>query len=253
MQLFKTTRSVGQKTAIGVLLVALVLPLVASPFIAAAEVGGTITRTSQPADVTNPIATIELVTVGPELKDCVGVSPQTCMVVDGNYFYDTIEGFDYEEGYDYKLYINKTARTDVPADANAYQYSLVRIQSKTPATITPTATDDTNLTNILTQLDSILTRYLQVAPWEHHTGTFTFTDNRFTTTASCNTIMGSYKRDGFNLTFSDIASTKKACLDANTAAAEASLIKTLHAVDSFTIINNGINLSGGDQTLTLTR
>ena len=50
---------------------------------------------------------IREVTVGPALAKCYGVGEQTCMIVDGEFFYDGIEGFDYEAGYDYRLRIGK--------------------------------------------------------------------------------------------------------------------------------------------------
>ena len=46
---------------------------------------------------------IREVTVGPTLAKCYGVGLQSCMVVDGGFFYDGIEGFEYEPGYDYRL------------------------------------------------------------------------------------------------------------------------------------------------------
>ena len=50
---------------------------------------------------------IREVTVGPTLAKCYGVGLQSCMVVDGEFFYDGIEGFEYEAGYDYRLRIGK--------------------------------------------------------------------------------------------------------------------------------------------------
>ena len=50
---------------------------------------------------------IREVTVGPTLAKCYGVGLQSCMVVDGGLFYDGIEGFEYEAGYDYRLRIGK--------------------------------------------------------------------------------------------------------------------------------------------------
>ena len=47
------------------------------------------------------------VTVGPTLARCYGVGEQSCMVVDGEFFYDGIEGFEYEAGYNYRLRIGK--------------------------------------------------------------------------------------------------------------------------------------------------
>ncbi len=56
-----------------------------------------------------PSSEVVTLYVGPELVDCVGVGPQKCMMVktepDGEYqyFYDQIEGLEYEEGYEYEL------------------------------------------------------------------------------------------------------------------------------------------------------
>ena len=45
------------------------------------------------------IETVEKrVSVGPNLADCVGLQPRTCLVVDGLFFYDYIEGFNHIEG-----------------------------------------------------------------------------------------------------------------------------------------------------------
>ena len=76
------------------------------------------------------------VIVGPELKDCVGVGPMQCMVVDGELFYSRIDGFDYEEGYVYKLTIERydawPDEEETPQDASRYGYRLIETISKTP-------------------------------------------------------------------------------------------------------------------------
>ena len=83
------------------------------------------------------------VTVGPTLAKCYGVGLQSCMVVDGGLFYDGIEGFDYEPGYDYRLRIGKYDPWDggEPAqDAGRYAYRLLEqleksLSPSTPATL----------------------------------------------------------------------------------------------------------------------
>ena len=80
------------------------------------------------------------VTVGPTLTKCYGVGLQSCMVVDGNYFYDGIEGFTYEPGYDYRLRIGKYdpwGGGEPPQDAGQYAYRLLEQLEKTPAPSTP--------------------------------------------------------------------------------------------------------------------
>ena len=82
---------------------------------------------------------IREVTVGPALARCYGVGEQTCMVVDGGFFYDGIEGFDYEAGYDYRLRIGKYdpwGGGEPPQDAGQYSYRLLEQLEKTPASYT---------------------------------------------------------------------------------------------------------------------
>ncbi len=77
------------------------------------------------------------VEVGPKKVNCVGVSDQACLVVDGDLFYDVINGFEHEVGYRYTLQIERTLRwgtidpEKIPADAGLYQYSLVEVLART--------------------------------------------------------------------------------------------------------------------------
>ena len=74
------------------------------------------------------------VTVDPELVDCVGVGPRKCLVVDGRYFYDAIEGFDHEPGYRYRLRMERydawPGMAEPPQDASRYSYRLIEIIDK---------------------------------------------------------------------------------------------------------------------------
>ena len=71
------------------------------------------------------------VTVGPEMVDCQAVGPWKCLIVDGEYFYDTIEGFDHEPGYRYVIRMERfDAWPDMeepPQDASRYGYRLIEI------------------------------------------------------------------------------------------------------------------------------
>ena len=71
--------------------------------------------------------------IGPERVECESVAPMMCLQVaeseDGNYqlFYDTIEGFDYEEGTSYVIDVSIAEVENPPADASSLQYTLVEI------------------------------------------------------------------------------------------------------------------------------
>ena len=76
--------------------------------------------------------------IGPEKVHCVGVAPMQCMQIkekanaSWQLFYDQIEGFDFEAGYDYILQVKVEEREHVPADASSLKWSLVKVLSKTP-------------------------------------------------------------------------------------------------------------------------
>lgn len=71
--------------------------------------------------------------VGSQQVDCVGVGPQKCLIVNGENFYDTIQGFEYQEGYEYELLVKRIEREEpIPADASQFIYELKEVVSKNP-------------------------------------------------------------------------------------------------------------------------
>lgn len=76
------------------------------------------------------------VSVGPELEDCMGSAPMRCMVVDGDLFYDEIDGFEHEAGYRYRIRMERYDRWHgqaPPADASKYGYRLIDVVEKARA------------------------------------------------------------------------------------------------------------------------
>lgn len=78
----------------------------------------------------------EKLVIASEQGDCVGVAPMKCLLIkrDGQteweFFYNNIEGFNYEPGYEYVLEV-KTEKIDNPAaDQSAIKYILVKEISK---------------------------------------------------------------------------------------------------------------------------
>ncbi|MFW5741497.1 MAG: DUF4377 domain-containing protein [Myxococcota bacterium] len=68
--------------------------------------------------------------------DCQGEGPMRCMQVredsDGEWtwFYDSIEGFEYEEGYRYELRVEVSDVDEPPAGGSSKRYRLIEIVSK---------------------------------------------------------------------------------------------------------------------------
>ena len=106
-------------------LYSLLLLLCSGPLPAVGESGG---------GVAPPDGMMLEVTIGPELKDCTGAAPQKCLVVDGEYFYSAIDGFDYEPGYTYRIRMERYDRwpdQEPPQDAGRYGYRLIEVLKKT--------------------------------------------------------------------------------------------------------------------------
>ncbi len=95
-----------------------------------------------PATTSEPLVE-KTIYIGPQLVDCAGVAPQQCMQVkespEAEYtlFYDQIEGFEYEAGYDYTLKVKEEKVENPPADAADFRWILVEIVSKTAASAPP--------------------------------------------------------------------------------------------------------------------
>lgn len=74
--------------------------------------------------------------VDSSLADCVGVAPMKCMKIKENpadewqFFYGSIQGFDYETGYNYILQVKQFDVPNPPADAPNIRYELVKIVEK---------------------------------------------------------------------------------------------------------------------------
>ncbi|KAB1160402.1 DUF4377 domain-containing protein [Tenacibaculum aiptasiae] len=68
--------------------------------------------------------------------NCTGVGTQKCLLVkettgkNWEYFYDNIEGFNYEEGFEYVLEVSEKEVSPLPADASTVKIVLVKIVSK---------------------------------------------------------------------------------------------------------------------------
>ena len=75
------------------------------------------------------------VTVGPARQECYGPFRRMCLIVDGNFFYEEIDGFTHEPGYEYHLRVQRydafPGQTEPPQDTGRYGYRLVEEVSRT--------------------------------------------------------------------------------------------------------------------------
>lgn len=74
--------------------------------------------------------------VASEQRSCQGIIQQSCFLTKANengsweLFYNEIKGFDYEEGFEYKLLVSEKELNEVLADDSSIKTTLIRILSK---------------------------------------------------------------------------------------------------------------------------
>lgn len=77
--------------------------------------------------------------VGPERVECQGEGQRLCLLVkedpdaEWEFFFDEIEGFEFEPGFIYVLRVGRHRVENPPADGSNFRWVLVEILSKTPA------------------------------------------------------------------------------------------------------------------------
>ena len=202
--------------------------------------------------------------VGPELVECTGVAPQTCMQIkyspDEEYqlFYGQIEGFTFEEGYDYELQVAVTDVENPPADGSALKYTLLEEVSKTPAGATAStmpaseAAGDTTLTGTYWTLSSYANAdgaMVNVLPGTDVTAVFA-QNGSLAGNAGCNTYTTSYEVDSNTISISDaIAATMMMCPEP-IMQQETAYLANLTAAASFAIAGDTLTLSDASGTAT---
>lgn len=148
-------------------------------------------------------------TVNPFFHLCQGVGPMLCMQVkvgadaEWTLFYDKIEGFDFEPGYQYDLLVRKEAVENAPADASSIRWTLIEQVNKSPVEMPKVV-----LTDSVWTLDSI-----SGAPFsEDSSATLGFVaEDKLAGDAGCNTYSTTYQLQGISFSSGPIATTKMAC------------------------------------------
>ena len=177
----------------------------------------------------------KILIVADHLENCVGVGPQTCMLVKENpeeewtYFYGQIEGFEYEEGFTYELMVNEIPVTNPAADASSIRYELKSVISKT---MTPDAAD---LFKEWTVIKVKGIEQLSSSP----TMIFEEKDSKLAGFSGCNNYFSTFTISENVLNFGPAAATRKLCPDMNV---EDAFLKQLSNVARFEIVKKELYL-----------
>ncbi|WP_281613716.1 META domain-containing protein [Flammeovirga sp. SubArs3] len=191
-----------------------------------------------------PNAQHKTITVGPQKADCVGVGPQECLQIkEGDAttwsnFYGSIEGFDYEEGYEYVLNVAVSQVDNPPADGSSLHYKLVKVVKKTENKY-PLLNGTWVITTLNEKETNPLITYIN----------FDTSENRINGFAGCNGLGGSmeYNAEDGTIKSGPFMSTMMFCEEV--AENERALGKILENFNAFDISDDILTLKKDDEVL----
>ncbi len=149
---------------------------------------------------------------------CSGVSDQMCYLMKNSpngvwqYYHNEIEGFKYEERYDYEILVNKKEIDNPPADGPSFIYKLVNIVKKTPTMVISKSNRDK-----IDLKDYYLSRIRINNVMEKITDNgkinikFILNDNTVTGMDGCNSFSGNVKINKDSISFSNFVSSRMLC------------------------------------------
>lgn len=150
--------------------------------------------------------------------DCVGVGPMQCLQIqkgkelkpnDWTLFYSSINGFEYEQGYVYKIVVKEEAipSEHVPTNGASIKYSLIKVLEKHQ--------DDTLRLNDIWALETISGKSLDLNNSQQRPVLeINLREMQILGNDGCNNFNGGIDRlTADNIMFSRITSTMMACFD----------------------------------------
>lgn len=181
--------------------------------------------------------------VSDTLVNCTGVAPQKCLQIkehekdDWSNFYGKIEGFDYEEGYSYKLKVEVSTVLDPPADGSSKKYTLLEVIEKTKTPVS------------LTSGSWMVIKIKDKTAFERNpTITLTMPQGQITGSTGCNKFFGNVNLEHQSFKVNTIGTTKMMCQDMGT---EQLFLETLNQIVSYKIENDQLKLMSADNTIVM--
>jgi heat shock protein HslJ len=209
--------------------------------------GGSIDSTPTPEAVDQPDTITDEITmiVGPEVVECEGVGPQTCLQVkfedstDWELFYDNIDGFEHQPGIESELRVNKITVENPPADGSSIRYELIEVVSQSET-----------IPAVMEELDFLLNTNWDLvtmngeSPVDGATPTLAFDGENVNGTTGCNSYFAPFTLDGTVLTIGQAGQTEMFC-DGRMEQEQAYLQMLMSAV-SLTLENETLTIHTGE-------
>ncbi|MEO9075680.1 MAG: DUF4377 domain-containing protein [Gelidibacter sp.] len=186
--------------------------------------------------------TTKIIFLASTKTDCVGVAPQKCLQIkeEGTTgwtsFYDQIEGFDYEEGFYYKIKVDVVEIANPPADGSSLKYKLIEVIDKSKAPL------------LLDQGSWLVTRLMDMDNFGRNPFIkIDLSQNEISGNTSCNRFSAKIVvSNDKELDISELSSTEMLCKDS---AVENAFLEALANIASYTLNDEKLQLLDENQHL----
>lgn len=170
--------------------------------------------------------------------DCVGVAHQKCLQIKEreadlwSNFYGTIEGFDFEEGYQYKLKVAVSKNGNPPADAYSQSYTLLKILEKIKMPLS------------ISKGTWLVVKVKDIAAFSRNPVIeIDLSEGKIKGSTGCNRFSGNIVIKGKEVKISNVATTKMMCKDIEN---ETTFIKVLNQAALYKIEGDSLFLFSKD-------
>lgn len=174
-------------------------------------------------------------------EDCTGVAPQKCLQIkeegtsDWTYFYNEIEGFDYVEGFYYKIKVNVSEVENPPADGSSLKYTLVEVLKKSKSPLN------------LDKGSWMVTRVKQMDSFGRNPFIkIDLSQNEINGNTSCNRFSGKIRVTDNIVDITEVSSTKMMCKNIEV---ETAFLDALTSISSYTLNDDKLQLLDDNQQL----
>ncbi len=180
-------------------------------------------------------------------SSCTGLMPMDCYLVkekaknEWGYFYNFIEGFDYEEGFEYKIKVSVTKYEQVAADASSYTYRLLKIMSKRKTNYNPTEKLNGKWVLEYIHQDTTFIRLIDSTSTYMELNTQT---GKVNGKNICNGFFGPFKANETTIEIGEIGSTRMMCEGMQL---ENIIFKMLRDMKTWNITTNRLTLHSADK------
>ncbi len=186
----------------------------------------------------NSCSTKKMIYVADTFADCADATKQKCLNIKENkaddwiVIHNTIEGFEYKEGYTHKIEVEITKVKNPPVDGNNLKYTLAKIiyQEKSKTVAKMQNIDGDWKVSKLVGVDS-----LHISP----TLKINLDTQKIAGNAGCNSFGATFFIDGEKLTFKNPVKTKMYCSNMNI---ENAFFECLAKTASYQTLNNELIL-----------